>query len=126
MQLRYAIRTLARTPRFVLVAVLTLALGIGINTVVFSTYQAVALKPLSISRPAEIVRIVGRYDGPGIDRFSHAEYERLRKETRTLASIVATSAPETIVCVPPGSEPAAAETVRARLETSQNTSASKA
>src|SRR5205085_6800949 len=90
MQLRYAIRTLAKTPGFVLVAVLSLALGIGINTVVFSTYQAVAMKPLSISRPAEIVRIVGRYAGPEIDRFSYAAYERLRKETRRLPSIAAT------------------------------------
>src|SRR5215470_4473701 len=114
MQLRYAIRTLAKPPGFVLVAVLTLALGIGFNTVVFSVYQSVALRPLSVSRPAEIVRITGRYDGPEIDQFSYAEYERLRKGTRALASIVATSAPENLVCVPPGSQ-SAAEVVRARL-----------
>src|SRR5438874_1143732 len=118
MELRYAIRTLAKTPGFVLVAVLTLALGIGINTVVFSVYQSVALKPLSVSRPAEIVRITGRYDGPEIDQFSYTEYVRLQKQTRALASLVATSAPENVVCVPPGSQPAAAEVVRVRLVSS--------
>jgi predicted permease len=115
MQFRYAIRTLARTPGFLLVAALTLALGIGFNTVVFSVYQSVALKPLSVTRPGEIVRITGRYDGPEINQFSYIEYERLREQTRALVSVVATSAPENLVCVPPGSEPAAAEVVRARL-----------
>jgi predicted permease len=98
-----------------LVAVLTLALGIGFNTVVFSLYQSVALKPLPISKPAEMVRITGRYDGPEIDRFSFAEYERLRTSTRALSALVATSAPENLICVPPDSEPSAAEVVRVRL-----------
>jgi predicted permease len=115
MQLRYAIRTMTRTPGFVLVAVLTLALGIGFNTAVFSLYQSVALKPLAVSKPAEIVRISGRYDGPEVDRFTFAEYERLRKETRALASVVATSAPENLICVLPDSPSAAGEVVRARL-----------
>ena len=55
--LRYAVRTLRQNPGFTLVAVLTLALGIGVNTTLFSAFNAVALKPLPVSDPGSVVRL---------------------------------------------------------------------
>src|SRR5262245_14706933 len=55
--LAYAVRILSRNPGFTLVAILTIALGIGVNTTLFSIVNAVALKPLPVAQPDEVVRL---------------------------------------------------------------------
>ena len=55
--LRLAARSLARAPLFTLVAVVSIALGIGANTAVFTLLDQVALRPLPVERPAELVQI---------------------------------------------------------------------
>jgi len=115
MDIRYAVRMLAKTPGFTTMAVITLALGIGLNTAVFTVYESVALKPLAVRSPGEIVRIAGRYNGQPVEAFSYAEYEQLRDHSRSFASVVATSAPQTILCMLPGDKPDQAQAVPVRL-----------
>jgi len=61
-QLRYAARLLARTPGFTIVAIITLALGIGVNSAIFSVIDAVLLRPLPYPHPERLVSIF-EYDG---------------------------------------------------------------
>src|SRR5262245_1694881 len=86
--LRHALRGLSRRPTFTFAAVLTLALGIGATTAIFSVVYSVLIKPLSYPNANELVRI--RYSAPGINSdhldSSHTMYLTYRDENRTFAS----------------------------------------
>jgi len=82
--LRYAIRMLAKNPGFTLIAVLTLALGIGANTVVFSVLNALVLRPLPAERPNELAFLENQ-NGPSQ---SFPNYKDLRDRNRTFAGLV--------------------------------------
>ncbi len=115
MGLRYVLRTLAGTPGFTAVGVATLALGIGINTVVFTVYNSVVFRPLPVRSPDEMVRFRWHSGEFPSDQFSWSEYERLATITRSFAPVIATSTPQTIICQLPDSVPGAAEIVRVRF-----------
>src|SRR4051812_5375962 len=63
--LRYALRSLLRTPGFVAVTLLTLMLGIGANLAIFTVVNAVLLRPLPIKEPERVVRIFDDLTGAG-------------------------------------------------------------
>ena len=80
--IRYAWRSLAKKPAFTIVAILTLALGVGANTAIFSIVNAVLLRSLPYPDPDRLVRIVVNEPGAGLRdvRFSKPELDDL--ETR--------------------------------------------
>ena len=90
--LRYGIRMLAKTPAFTVVAVLSLALGIGANTTVFSLMDAVMLRSLPIQHPEQIVEVATVIPGnsPHYD-FSYPLYAGLRDNNQSLSGLVAYS-----------------------------------
>ncbi len=69
----YAVRNMARNPGLSAVAVLTLALGIGANTAMFSILNAVLLRPLPYKEPGRLVTILGRIPSLRIEG-AHVEY----------------------------------------------------
>src|SRR3989440_2757443 len=79
--LRYAVRTLVKTPAFLLVSVMTLALGIGGNIAIFTLVQAVLLQPLPFPQPERLVRIFDNRAGGRDVGMSVPEFEDLRQHS---------------------------------------------
>ena len=65
--LRYALRTFRRTPMFTAVATITLALGIGATTAMFTLVNSILLRPLPYPEADRIVRIIQSYPEKGLD-----------------------------------------------------------
>ena len=80
--LLYAFRTLARSPAFAIVAILSLALGIGANTLAFSAVHALVLKPLPIDRPGNVVFVQS-----GVVGISFPNYRDLRDRAVTFSGL---------------------------------------
>ncbi len=92
--LRYAVRTLAKGPGFTLVAVLTLALGAGANSLLFSVIYAVLLRPLPYPDPDRIVSVGLAPEDKASARslggqVSHWAYLAWQDESRSFADLAA-------------------------------------
>jgi predicted permease len=89
--LRYAVRMLLKNPGFTAVAVLTLALGIGANTAIFSVVNAVLLKPLPYPNPDKLVKVWTHFTGIGLPNdqnwFSAPEFRDVQQQNRSFADM---------------------------------------
>lgn len=93
---RYGLRMLVKAPTFALVALLTLGLGIGANTAIFSVLDAVLLRPLPYPNSDHLVMIWGRFTGIGIPKdqnwISAPEFRDMQQLQKSLTDLAAISA----------------------------------
>ncbi|MDB6170656.1 MAG: permease [Verrucomicrobia bacterium] len=87
--LRFAFRSLLKTPGFTLVAVLTIAVGIGANTALFSVFDRLILRPVSVPHPSSLVAIwtnnpALNFNAPAV---SWPRFEEIRRHARSFSSI---------------------------------------
>jgi ABC-type lipoprotein release transport system permease subunit len=95
--LRFAIRTLRKSPAFTSVAILTLALGVGANTAIFSVFYGVLLRPLPYPHPEQLVHLLEMNDHAGRMAFSDPNFEDIRDESRSLQALAEYNAiPQTV------------------------------
>ena len=97
MDLRYALRILFRSPGFAAIAILTLALGIGINTVVFTLYNAVALKPIAARAPGELVRVFLTQNEQRTELFTFQQFAQIQQQSEVFSDAIASSDPQLVV-----------------------------
>jgi macrolide transport system ATP-binding/permease protein len=88
--LRYAVRTLRKKPGFTFVAIVTLALGIGVNAALFSVFDAFVLKPLPLKDPDSLVSLEGvNAQGERHSLVSYLDYLDYRDQNSTFSGVVA-------------------------------------
>ena len=91
--LRFSLRQFARSPGFTAIAVLTLALGIGANTAIFSVVNAVLLRPLPYALPDRLVQVWSRFTGIGLSNDLNAisvpEFNELAAQAHCFSQVAA-------------------------------------
>src|SRR4030095_12984509 len=89
--LRHAARALRHHPGFLMVVVLTLGFGIGINTATFSIVNAVLLRPLAFDEPERLVALQERLSGADLENspWSPPDFDDVRREQRSFEGIAA-------------------------------------
>jgi len=88
--LRYGLRMLRKSPGFTAVSIVTLALGIGANTAIFSFVDAVLIRMLPVQRPEQLFRLIDvSKEGRTIDAFSYPTFELIQENNQTLSGVIA-------------------------------------
>lgn len=88
---RYGIRILLKTPAFTLVAILTLGLGIGANTAIFSIVDAVLLRPLTMVAPNRVMLLQEIWQGRGSGGVSPGNFGDIKAENKSFLSVSASA-----------------------------------
>jgi predicted permease len=89
--LRHGIRILAKNPGFAIIAIVSIAIGVGANVGMFSVADALLLRPLPVARPGDVVTISATSPGIGFrsPRLSYLDYVDLREQSRSFDGLVA-------------------------------------
>jgi hypothetical protein len=88
--IRYAFRMIAKNPGFTVVAVVTLALGIGATTAIFSVVYGILIRPLAVPKAKQVVQVVLKYRGEvGQDNFTYNEFRFLQEHSNWSSGIAA-------------------------------------
>ena len=95
--LRFAIRQLSKAPGMALLAILTLALGIGANTAIFTVVESVLLRPLPYQNSKQLVFIGPPNNGPGFGSTSWLNYTDIRSQSHQLESVAGYSEDVSVV-----------------------------
>jgi putative ABC transport system permease protein len=85
--LRYGLRMLAKNPGFTAVAVLTLALGIGANSAIFTMLDALLLRPLPVANPERLVQLQIKSPQGFETGFSYPDYQDLRQQVKSFSGV---------------------------------------
>src|SRR5215470_6412295 len=87
--LRFAARSLAKNKGFAIVALLTLAIGIGATTAIFSVVSTVLLRPLPFPQPDRLIKVEERHADWANTGFTYANFADIAAQTRTLEKLAA-------------------------------------
>ena len=89
--LKFALRMLVNAPGFTAIAVITLALGIGANSAIFSVIDAVLLHPLPFPKPNQLVAVWSRVANDNLEKETESipDYVDLRDQSQTLSALAA-------------------------------------
>ena len=114
---RYAIRSLRRTPGLTAFVVITLALGIGMTSATFSMVDALIFRPYPVPHPGGVVTLVSTSHDNSFDNFSYREYLDIRDKTKSYDGVIANA---DIEAVGFSAEPGATPRVRGGMMVSGN------
>ena len=87
--LRQAARTLRKSPRFSIVAIISLAFGIGVNTAIFTLVNGVLLKRLPIPEADRVVQLIAHEESFNGTGFSYPQFRELQRQTSIFAEVTA-------------------------------------